>query len=356
MSDFPTANFSGNDDGLFTVAEIRALMEAEFDRALRYQYPLAFMALVVDRLEHLQDLYGFESKAVILRSVTDLLKSVSRSSDFLGCLVEDRVLILLPYTTTEGAEAIARRLISGARTLQFDGDGNMLHITVSIGVSHNQGATPHTYADLVQTAEGALGQARSEGGDRCIVKEAAPPAARLRRRTDSTPAAPAAPSPTDEVALFDRIREYLVLQGDIPPGGAATRSEGLEKEIVSSVIKALRIEREAERQAEQARETEAPPAPAQPQPQVQAQPQGDPAEDRRLELLERRLTKLSDSLSSTERTLSKIAQAGAPDEGIASIYREVQGISEDEPDSERKREMMSQIFQANLDLHERTER
>ncbi len=350
MSDFPTANFSGSDDGLFTVAEIRALMEAEFDRALRYQYPLVFMALVVDRLEHLQDLYGYESKGVILRSVTDLLQSVSRSSDFLGCLVEDRVLVLLPYTTPQGADAIARRLLSGARSLKFDGDGNMLQVTVSIGASHNQGDSPHAYVDLIRTAESALTEARAEGGDRYLVREAAPPPTRLRRRSDarggpsphSAPGAAPTPlpatDPSEEAALFDRIREYLVLQGDLP-GSGATRSEGLEQEIVSSVVKAIRMEREAER-ADQV---------AQPPPQAQPAP-ANAGDNDRLELLERRLSKLSDSLSSTEQVLTRIAQTGAPDEGIASIYRGVQGLSDDEPEGERKQEMMSQIFQANLEL------
>ena len=36
------------------------------------------------------------------------------------------------------------------------------------------------------------------------------------------------------------------------------------------------------------------------------------------------------------------------DDGIASIYRDVQGLSSDEANAEAKKEMMAQIFQANV--------
>ena len=42
--------------------------------------------------------------------------------------------------------------------------------------------------------------------------------------------------------------------------------------------------------------------------------------------------------------------------GLASIYREVQGLSDDAPAAELKREMMERLFQANVALRELTQR
>jgi len=346
MSDFPTANFSGTDDGLFTVAEIRQLMAAEFDRALRYQYPLVFMAIGVDRIDHLKDLYGFESKAVILRSVTDLLQSVSRTADFLGCLVEDRILTLFPYTPPAGAAAIANRLLSGARELKFDGDGHTLQVTLSVGASHNQTSTPLSYEDMIRTGEAALAEARGGGGDRYLVREpkllspeSAPIPLPVPSPVTPAPAPPAAPpqapplsspDPRQEGELFERLRDFLSEHTIAKPD-----VRGMEKEILDSVLKVLRDEREKSREQ---REAKAP----------------DPHAEQ-IELMHRRISKLSGMLDRTEGELRRLAgKSTQADQGIASIYDEVQGIADDENDSDLKKEMMAQIFQANLDLKVRS--
>ncbi|MFT7487481.1 MAG: hypothetical protein ACI9F9_003342, partial [Candidatus Paceibacteria bacterium] len=66
-------------------------------------------------------------------------------------------------------------------------------------------------------------------------------------------------------------------------------------------------------------------------------------------LLERRLNKVSDSLEATESALRKKG-TGAVDSGVASIYRTVQGLADVEDDVVLKKEMMSKIFEANMEL------
>lgn len=333
MSQFPTANFTGTDDGLFTVAEIRRLMAAEFDRSLRYQYPLVLMAIGIDRLDHLQDLYGFESKAVILRSVTDLLQAVSRSSDFLGCLVDDHILAMFPHANPEGASLISRRLLSGSRKLKFDGDGHTLQVTLSVGASHNQTVTPHGYEELTRAAQEALTQARAGGGDRYVVREPSlikdgPPASSPgtgQIRVESVREAVPILTEEDQVELFDRIRAYLVAQGDlVPAGGPNIDGKSIEKEILSNVLESLRKEH--------------PPASS-----------AAPDQSRQIQLLERRIQKLSDSLTSTEAALRTV-QTAPSDSGVPSIYKTIQGLGDTDPNAESKKAMMAQIFQANREL------
>ena len=84
MSAFANATFSSSQADLFTPEEIRTLMRGEFDRAQRYRFPIVCMMVGVDRIESLSDLYGYDSKRDILNSVSDLLKGVTRASDFLG--------------------------------------------------------------------------------------------------------------------------------------------------------------------------------------------------------------------------------------------------------------------------------
>jgi hypothetical protein len=70
----------------------------------------------------------------------------------------------------------------------------------------------------------------------------------------------------------------------------------------------------------------------------------------RIDLLERRLAKLTHLLGVTEEELQRVASMKGIDLGIASIYRSVQGLSEEAANREKKIEMMKTIFQANLEL------
>ncbi len=74
------------------------------------------------------------------------------------------------------------------------------------------------------------------------------------------------------------------------------------------------------------------------------------ARDRDVDLLERRITKLNESLEVTERNLLQ-AQVEGPaelDSGIASRYREVQGLDAQDAKFGRKQGLMADIFKANL--------
>lgn len=68
------------------------------------------------------------------------------------------------------------------------------------------------------------------------------------------------------------------------------------------------------------------------------------------ENMQRRIAKLQRSLDVTEKRLVEVSQMKDVEDGIASIYREVQGLSSGAKDSEKKHELMANIFQANLAL------
>lgn len=65
---------------------------------------------------------------------------------------------------------------------------------------------------------------------------------------------------------------------------------------------------------------------------------------------ERRISKLTSSLEMTEEELKRVAAAKNVDLGVSSRYRGVQGLSSSDENYETKKELMSCIFQANLEL------
>lgn len=74
------------------------------------------------------------------------------------------------------------------------------------------------------------------------------------------------------------------------------------------------------------------------------------AHQREVEILERRIAKLTEMLAQTEEDLRRIATAKIGDPGIASIYRRVQGLSAETEALAFKKQLMQKIFQANLEL------
>ena len=90
-----TDSRESTEHGLFSLAQIQHLMRVEFNRAQRYDYPIVCMMIAIDRLGHLRDIYGYESKEEIVDAVVGLLKSSTRGSDFLGRMADDRLLAVV---------------------------------------------------------------------------------------------------------------------------------------------------------------------------------------------------------------------------------------------------------------------
>jgi len=166
MSQEITSQPSDSEAGLFSLSQIMHLMRVEFGRAQRYNYPICSVLLAVDRLAELRDLYGYDSKEAILDSVVKSIKSQVRSCDFMGRLADDRLLIVVPHTSSTGARALAERLMGAVRELKFESDGRRLRVSVSVGVTSSKGSETMFFDSLLAAAEGALVEAMRAGGDR----------------------------------------------------------------------------------------------------------------------------------------------------------------------------------------------
>lgn len=74
---------------------------------------------------------------------------------------------------------------------------------------------------------------------------------------------------------------------------------------------------------------------------------------REVDLLRRRIAKVNEALGETERRLSDAVKARSEDSGVASIYRKVQGVNPSDDMFQRKKELVHEIFRANLTLQKR---
>ena len=320
MPEFPTVNFSETGNGLFSSEEIQGLMRAECVRAKRYGYPICVLIVGVDRIDQLGDLYGSESRATIQREVSELMQSVTRASDMFGCMLAGSFLSLYPHTPRPEGPRIARRLLDRTRRLTFDEGAASVAVTLSVGISSAVSADDdYDLDELIGQAQRALRQAQEAGGDRFAVYVAPPePPAPIVRA--EIPGGLEAIGEQLERLLSEKVAEMFHSMGREVPD-----FHGHEKEVLELAVSRMEEERAA----------------------LVADHQ------RKYDMLERRLAKLAGNLEMTEAELRATMARKNIDPGVASIYRTVQGLSAAEEDAELKKDMMSKIFEANLELQKR---
>lgn len=73
-------------------------------------------------------------------------------------------------------------------------------------------------------------------------------------------------------------------------------------------------------------------------------------QDREVHNLQRRISKLHSALKETETRLTNVTAVKHLDDGISSIYKEVQGLDSEEAEQGQKRSLMANIFAANVRL------
>jgi len=341
MPEFRSSSSTQDDaQGLFSPAEVEELMRVEFARAARHGHPVVCFAIGVDRLGQLQDLYGYDSKEEILRAVVGVLRAETRDSDILCLRHDDRLVALFPHTVPERGGFLAKRILAAMKKQRFERAGRVLRITLSIGVAHNRHKSAISFETLVRVADEGLIVADQGGGDRFVETELYQLFEQQRRQKtldeerrqlfDGLLAAlpRAAPAPAAGGPAGDKLGETL-LEILKSLGIQAGSLEGLDRAAIARAISSM-----ADAKSHAAH--------------------GELSEARRtIDHLERRINKLSHALGVTEEELARIASMKNVELGVASIYRGVQGLSDDSAEKARKREMMKTIFHANFELKKR---
>jgi hypothetical protein len=316
----------------------------------------------VDRLQELETNHGFEVRTEILQALTQLLQQETRAGDFLGTLIDDRLLVLLPHTSGEVGMLLARRLLDSARRIEFDLGGRTMRITLSIGLSHNRHKDAKSFGTLVHVSEEGARVADSAGGNRCVetelytlferkgsapapepraaVEAPAEPAPELRRRKPAASEAPPPPAPVPEPVSQQSFLERWV---------RGPKDDALRRRLEKLVESEGSLEAAVAKMADEILGT--PPKPGGDPGNLGGEKEGEYL--REIDILRRRISKLSQSLGMTEEALRRVKDGKALDGGLSSIYRDVQGVGDQDSHAEIKRELMANIFAANMDLQKK---
>ncbi|MDH2386040.1 GGDEF domain-containing protein [Bradyrhizobium sp. CER78] len=122
--------------------------------------------LDIDHFKSVNDTYGHPTGDRVLIQTAELLRSHLRASDLVARFGGEEFAILVPGNDLPGTVAIARKIRLAIQTERFTTpDGTPVHVTASFGVARGQRGE-RTWPELVELADEALYQAKSDGRNR----------------------------------------------------------------------------------------------------------------------------------------------------------------------------------------------
>jgi diguanylate cyclase (GGDEF)-like protein len=152
-----------NQDALTGLANRRALEErlaAEWDRATRYDRPLAVLMGDLDDLKLVNDKYGHAIGDAVLQQAGIVMRLNLRSGDLPGRFGGDEFVVICPETDHEAAALIANKIHRALSEAGVDTPDGKVGLRMSFGwaIASDAGAP----AELLQRADEALYLAKAQ--------------------------------------------------------------------------------------------------------------------------------------------------------------------------------------------------
>lgn len=142
----------------------------EVERARRRNSELSLLLLDADHFKQINDKYGHAAGDAILKGLVERWTRSLRSHDLIGRIGGEEFSILLPEANAANAIRTANRLRKEIAEVPFAFEGQLLRVTVSIGVATL--AAGEDLPSLMQRADRALYRAKEAGRDEVIASAA----------------------------------------------------------------------------------------------------------------------------------------------------------------------------------------
>jgi diguanylate cyclase (GGDEF)-like protein len=120
--------------GCFNRAYAVEALSAELRRARRTSRPAAVLMFDVDQLKSVNQRYGHLTGDAILSTIGTHLSSMLRGTDIKCRIGGDEFLIILPDTVLEGADHVARSLVTAISNLRVNAGTTTVSPNISVGV------------------------------------------------------------------------------------------------------------------------------------------------------------------------------------------------------------------------------
>ncbi len=159
-------------DGLTGIANRRhfdEVLDAEWNRCMRHNEPLAVIMVDIDHFKRYNDHYGHVAGDECLRQVAHILRScIRRAGELVARYGGEEFILLLPGTDLSFARQTARRAIEQLHTaaLPHANSPTAPQVTLSMGIASTLPDPSFVPEALIEAADAALYRAKNAGRNR----------------------------------------------------------------------------------------------------------------------------------------------------------------------------------------------
>lgn len=150
------------------------IINVEWNRAIRFRYPISILMIDIDFFKQYNDTYGHLNGDKCIKEVAIVLsKEVKHAGDFFARYGGEEFIAVLADTDAKGALVVAQRMKTSILRLEIPHKKSEISdfVTVSIGVSSMLPQERSVYKDMITKADEALYDAKKSGRNKIVVIE-----------------------------------------------------------------------------------------------------------------------------------------------------------------------------------------
>ncbi|MBS1111842.1 MAG: response regulator receiver modulated diguanylate cyclase [Nitrospirae bacterium] len=150
--------------GLYNRRQFDAVLEAEWKKSQRYNYPVSCLLLDIDFFKAVNDTYGHKAGDLVLIEIANILKKSIRDVDTVARWGGEEFIAMFPHTDKTQSLIVAQRMLEKVSVHEFEQFPDKC-LTASIGLSCSSPSV-NTKEQLIEEADKALYEAKRNGRNR----------------------------------------------------------------------------------------------------------------------------------------------------------------------------------------------
>jgi diguanylate cyclase (GGDEF)-like protein len=155
--------------GLYNHRYFHEQLSQDFLRAKRYHENLSCVLFDIDFFKKFNDTYGHQTGDIVLKALASVVQRATRESDLSARYGGEEFALILYHTDGPAAYEMAERLRTMVESHEVQDNGNVLRVTISLGVATFPHERVHDSKELVDYADQALYKAKDNGRNRVEV-------------------------------------------------------------------------------------------------------------------------------------------------------------------------------------------
>lgn len=152
--------------GLYNYRYLTDIMEAEFERAVRYNHQFSILMMDLDYFKSINDVYGHQFGDVVLKQFAGQLKNTVRRYDIVVRFGGEEFVVISPGMDKRHALTLGQRILDTLNERDFGDVQHKIQLKLTIAISSYPEDRVAKAMDLIGIADQVLSKAKEDGGNR----------------------------------------------------------------------------------------------------------------------------------------------------------------------------------------------